>query len=133
MDAVITTCGIELFETIHDHYQEHFYNFLGNKHDFWLDFDLEVGTEYYDKSIVTPKGDRVFDFFGSNKATYQILERLEKNNKPFDFVDSSLSMESLKDSIDDKRSMIEQVLLTSGAPSYEKDFSKDRLIQIKFK
>jgi len=124
-DAVVAYAKAKDLEKLYDHYQESFYEFLDMNYKFRFPFDLEVATNYFEKTILK-KGSspREFSIAGSNRAIYDVLSRSVKYGKKIEFIDTSITLETVKQSIDDNYSIMDQYIKTEGKPSFNRDFSK---------
>jgi hypothetical protein len=126
MDALIAyakACDIEL---LYDHYQENFYHYLDDNYQFRFPFDLEIATTYYDKIVLSKDKEgrpRHYNVSGTNFSVYTVLERCIKHGKKIEFLDPEVSMESIKNAMDNKYNVIDQYVKTGGNGAYDRDFS----------
>lgn len=124
-DAVVAYAKAKDLEQLYDHYQESFYDFLDENYKFRFPFDLEVATNYFEKTILK-KGSspREFSISGSNRAIYEVLSRAVKYGKQIEFIGTGITLETVKQLIDDNYSIMDQYVKTEGKPSFNRDFSK---------
>lgn len=74
------------------------------------------------------KNPREFKIEGTNRAIYDVLSRAIKYGKKIEFKDNTVSLNSIKNSIDDNHSLLDQYIKTGGQASFNRDFSKGEYV-----
>jgi hypothetical protein len=122
-DAIVAYSKAKDIEELYDHYQKSFYDYLDENYGFRFPFDLEIATNYFEKTVME-KGEspREFKIEGTNRAIYDVLTRSIKYGKKIQFMNGE-TLESIKNLIDDNHSVLDQYVKTNGQASFNRDFS----------
>ena len=125
-DALIAYAKAKDIEFLYDHYQDAFYKYLDTNYGFRFPFDLEIAINYYDKATLGKDKEgrpRHYTLTGTNKAVYQVLERVYSQGKRFEFIDEGVDLDYIKSKIDNNYDPLTQYVKSGGEGSFKKDFS----------